>query len=112
MLHQHVKSQNKWALAAVSKTKLVEPSAPEQSEDKAVTKRRTSKISKRATTRTRKKAVVDTPEESSELISSDVDMTVSIALEDSDKKQQKTRKKGSVSEFTASLVLVLSHNHF
>ncbi|KAF8040395.1 hypothetical protein BT93_B2587 [Corymbia citriodora subsp. variegata] len=95
VLRQDVKSQNKWALAAVSKTKLVEPSDPEQIEDKAVTKRRTSKISKRAATRPRKKAVVDTPEESSELISSDEEMTVPVALEDSNKKQPRTRKKAA-----------------
>jgi len=110
VLRQDVKSPNKWALASASKTKLVETSAPEQIEDKAVTKRRTS--SKQATTRTRKKAVVDTPEESSELIPSDKEMTVSVALEDSNKKQRRTRKKGSVSEFAANLVLVLSCGHF
>lgn len=93
MLRQDVKSPNKWALASASKTKLVETSAPEQIEDKAVTKRRTS--SKQATTRTRKKAVVDTPEESSELIPSDKEMTVSVALEDSNKKQRRTRKKAA-----------------
>ncbi|KAL3751508.1 hypothetical protein ACJRO7_012355 [Eucalyptus globulus] len=93
VLRQDVKSPNKWALASASKTKLVETSAPEQIEDKAVTKRRTS--SKQATTRTRKKAVVDTPEESSELIPSDKEMTVSVALEDSNKKQRRTRKKAA-----------------
>ncbi|XP_048136278.1 fructokinase-like 2, chloroplastic isoform X2 [Rhodamnia argentea] len=97
VLCQDVKSQNKWGLAAVSKTKLVEPSAAEQIEDKAVTKRRTSKISKQATTLTRKKAVVDTPEESSELISSEEEMTVSEGLEDSNKKQRRTRKKAASS---------------
>jgi hypothetical protein len=95
---QDFRLQNKWKIAAVSRTKASGTLGEEgPDENGTVVKKKTTRTTKRAVARTRKKAVADNPEDNPELVvASDAtsdESIISASSDDSKKTRGRPRRK-------------------